>query len=108
MSELDTLQAAIGAWARATFPASDDDKVLRHLQREVVELIQGNDPSEAADCLILLLNWCSRRGVSLWDVTQAKWAVVQARQWGAPDSEGVIEHVRADPPWQDRQRDSPA
>lgn len=95
MSELDTLQAAIGAWARVTFPTGTAASVLKHLRRELAELETSGDPVEAADMLILLLNWCARRGVSLWDVTQAKFAEVQTRQWGPPDAEGVIEHVRA-------------
>lgn len=109
MPTLDELQADIGDWARKTFPQATDTGTAMHLQREVSELLAlchvadfgpiGADinmiAEESADCLILLLNLANRIGFSLADAVTQKMQVNRARQWGQPDAEGVVEHIRA-------------
>jgi hypothetical protein len=90
-----TLQARVTAWARATFPDSTDHGRLTHLAREVAEL--QDDPSaadEMADVALILLHHASAHSVDLLDACERKFAVVQNREWGQPDAEGVVEHVR--------------
>ena len=97
--DLVPLQDRIGAWSRATFGQNRAAGTLNHLRREVEELVQahvtGNragQGEEAADCLILLMNYAAERGFSLLAEAEGKFAVVQGRTWKDPDAEGVIEH----------------
>ena len=90
---LDTLQHLIGHWQRNTFPSNTKDSVLVHLAKEVKELQEGHDPSEAADCLFMLIRHAELEGYSLEDELWKKFQINKKRKWGAPDKDGVIEHV---------------
>lgn len=99
----DTLQRIVGEWAQQAFPQSTPWTVMNHLTREINELGQvvkaegifsGAEAEEMADCFLLLLHLAYKRGVSLHDAALAKFAINQQRQWGQPDAEGVVEHIR--------------
>lgn len=96
---LDRFQARVGAWAEATFTASTPASILAHLAREVEEARAANrlgpfeaEEEEAADCFLLLLHYAHRRGFSLLDAADRKFAENRLRRWGEPDAEGVVEH----------------
>jgi hypothetical protein len=105
MSELppigmDHFQVAVGTWAEATFPQATKGSIVAHLRREVEELGASaqlgppeDEEREAADCVLLLLHFAHKRGFSLLAAAHEKFATNQARHWGEPDAEGVVEHV---------------
>lgn len=83
------------AWARATFPLETTGGVVKHLQKEVGELAKApGDPGEIADVLILLARLADRHGIDLADAVRDKLAILRTREWGEPDADGVVEHVR--------------
>lgn len=101
MANLDDMQLVVGQWAEATFPQATKGSIVAHLRREVEELAASahlgppeDEEREAADCLLLLLHFAHRRSFSLFAAAAEKFAANQQRQWGQPDSEGVVEHVR--------------
>lgn len=90
-----SLQKRVAAWSRATFPKATEAGRLKHLEREVAELLADpSDGEEMADIVILLLTQADRHGVDLLAAVEAKFAELQTREWGEPDEDGVIEHVR--------------
>ena len=93
MSELSDYQKEIGTWAVKTFPLATNKSRLKHLEKEVQELIDGGDPSEAADCFILLLNYAHVNNFDLLDEARRKMVVNYSRKWGLPEKDGVVEHV---------------
>lgn len=99
-TDFDKLQEKVGIWGKATFPHSTRNTIIEHLRREVdeLELSQSNrtDAEEVADCMLLLLHLAHRVGFSAETEIRRKFAICQAREWGEPDSQGVVEHVRAE------------
>lgn len=92
---LDVLQAQIGKWGDQTFGDRDDGTaILWHLSEEIIELMESHEPEEAADCMLLLLQFAHRRGFNLLDVVKKKHAINQQRKWGEPDANGVVRHVK--------------
>lgn len=92
---LDAALAEAHAWARATFPHETTESVVKHLRKEVVELANApGDPGEIADCLILVARLADRHGIDLAAAVHAKLAILRTREWGEPDADGVVEHVR--------------
>lgn len=105
---LDRFQREVGEWAEKTFPKATDTSVAIHLGREVAELRSwcvaadhGRAPvpvvevaGELADCFLLLLHLAHRFDISLLGAADYKFTKNQARTWGKPDAEGVVEHVR--------------
>ncbi len=89
--------------------------IIHHLKKEVGELIDelkkvGNaEPTylekekvkeEYADCFMLLLDSASHFGLSAEDLYNAcvwKLKINKHRKWGAPDANGVVEHIREQP-----------
>lgn len=83
---------------------------LNHLRKEIEEVIAadnlclGEDPSngslmEFADCLLLLIDAyrLRHRGLPPEKLLVAAWNKIQInkrRDWGKPDNNGVIEHIR--------------
>ena len=56
-----------------------------------------HDVMEYSDCLTLLLHAAMRAGISvdaIIDVSWDKLDINRNREWGEPDADGVIEHVR--------------
>lgn len=92
---MDDLQQRVGAWAAATFPNSTLHAKVAHLRREVEELASSGAAEEIADCILILLHVADAAGVSAHQACEAKFAVCLTRQWGAPDADGVVEHVRS-------------
>ena len=70
---------------------------LRHLQEEVVELIENpDDHMEWADCFLLLLDAAWRKGHSvedLFDFARQKLEINKKRTW-AKKANGVYNHVK--------------
>ena len=100
-------QFEVGTWAVRTFPQATTKTIISHLIREVQELVSAATEGpqdeitrtidlarEAADIYLLLLHLAHRRDFSLDAFATEKFRVNQARTWGQPDAEGVVEHVR--------------
>lgn len=90
---LDELQTDVGLWGMKTFGPGRPEAILAHLADELVELCIYREPEEAADCLILLLQFAHVSGFSLYDETAKKMDINRRRRWGAPDERGVVRHV---------------
>jgi len=79
---------------------------LYHLKKEVDEAILAvkNESRDAvrielADCFILILNATSKYGLTfenLFITAQNKMEANKKRQWGKPDKNGVVEHLKED------------
>lgn len=96
-TRLDSALDEAHAWARATFPTETTEGVVKHLQKEVGELAkEPGDPGEIADVLILLARLADRHGIDLAEAVRDKLAILRTREWGEPDADGVVEHVRGD------------
>lgn len=72
---------------------------LYHLKKEVDETIESGDVEEYADMLLLLLDSFRKKHPDkttedLLNVSYAKIVKCEDRQWGKPDKNGVIEHIR--------------
>ena len=98
---LDRFQREIGEWAESVFTQATPQSIVAHLGREVAELATSthlgplqDEEEEAADCFLLLLHYAHRRGFSLLTVAHQKFEENRQREWGTPDAEGVVEHVR--------------
>ena len=92
---LEDLIDDIQDWQLNTFPVSTLESKFAHLEREVVEL--GKDltsASEIADCLFLLIGLARTQGYDISRILRDKFIVNKSRQWGKPDANGVVEHVR--------------
>lgn len=94
----------ITLWAKAQFPESTVSSKLEHLEEEVKELkeaVESNSANavyEYADCIMLLYDAMYREGMSyqqICNAIQAKFEIVQTRQWQEPDEKGVVRHRRA-------------
>lgn len=99
---IDERVHTIGSWAEGQFPESTDDSRIAHLRREVGELADalhgtGDIAEEWADCFMILCHIAHARGLVVPSFAVArKFAVAKARRYGAPDAEGVVEHLRGD------------
>lgn len=92
-------QRDVYEWAQRTFPGSTLAAKLAHLRRELDEIQQQpTDAHEWADAFLILLHGAASYGHDLLAAAREKFALVQQRKWGAPDAQGVIEHVRTEPP----------
>lgn len=94
-----SLQEEIGLWADKTFPNSKPMAALKHLEREIKELIEAEERGEpvgeeAADCVLILLHYAFQKKIHLYHEILAKHRINKGRTWGKPDAEGVVEHVR--------------
>jgi dCMP deaminase len=113
-TRLDVLLADVIEWQRATFPGERLVPAAIHLMRELDEI--ARDPTngeEYADALMLVTcvldraqgirEWIEIRarqyGIDLIRETEQKLAINRVRQWGAPDDEGVVSHIRERKPW---------
>lgn len=118
---MKNFQDEFGQWADSTFLQSTEQTICAHFAREAVELVgigtmmqaianrvrkaQANGtyqdtfvgdagPGEAADCYLLLLHLLHKQGFSLETSAMLKFAILKNRQWGEPDAQGVVEHIR--------------
>ena len=91
---MSDIQNAINRWQNETFTHQQTiTGLLNHLTKEVMELLEDPSPEEAADCAILLCGLAGRMGFDLLDEVAKKMAINEVRSWGAPDKDGVIEHL---------------
>jgi len=82
-------------WANVQFPNSTPQSKAHHLAKEAHELANNpSDPEEMADVLGLFAHLADWDGVDLSGALRAKRLINQSRQWGTPDENGVIEHLR--------------
>lgn len=111
---MDEFQAVVGRWGKVSFPASTIATIHEHLRREARELLQALDrwdscqkpvkddviwPSvmeEVADIVLISFHLAYRKRFSLAEVIEDKFIVAQHREWGEPDEDGVVEHIRPD------------
>ena len=89
----------VNKWQRETFGAEADPvPAIAHLQREVLELAEHPESDEEyADALMLTVGAWMRRGKTpneLLDAVRRKLEINKAREWGKPDEDGVVEHIR--------------
>lgn len=98
MTDLQRLQDELGDWQDETFGNSGPDGCLAHLKKEIEELITDPyDRMEYADCFMLLIGAYRRTGGSADDLVTAafqKLTICKSREWGEPDENGVVEHIR--------------
>lgn len=92
--DMNDFQKRVSAWQDKTFPWATADSVIAHLKREMVELDEDRTEEEAADCLLLLIGFANKTGFDLFQAAEEKFKVVQLREYGEPDDEGVSEHIR--------------
>ena len=91
----DDLSKRVQEWQRETFPDATPHSVAAHLRKEAKELSENpSDYYEAADCALLLIGHAQAAGYDLFNAIREKFAIVQQRQWGEPDADGVVEHIR--------------
>lgn len=92
---LESVLADVVAWGQQTFRQATLFSTVEHLRREAEELAANpTSESEIADVLILLAQVAARQGISLVDAVSQKMIVNRSRTWGAPDADGVVEHIR--------------
>jgi hypothetical protein len=101
-TRIQQLQDEIARWSDATFgDERPPTRPLHHLAMEVQELIaEPHDDEEYADCLILLLDAYRMAGGNtkqLLDTAFQKLEINKQRDWGTPDENGVVEHIRNQP-----------
>lgn len=111
----------ISEWSDATFGESQrNPAIVYHLQKEVYELTEalikanelGSDNSvgigefgrqmnetkmEYADCFMLLLDSAHHYHITakeLIKLVRKKLEINKKREWGKPDNNGVIEHIK--------------
>lgn len=89
-------QNEVGTWGDKTFPGGTPESIVAHLRREVKELAASHDPEEAADCFLLLLHHAHRAGYDLLAEARKKLEINKKRQWGEPDENGIVEHIRTE------------
>ena len=87
-------QTEVGQWADSKFTKSTPQSVCAHLSDEAAELQAApDDPSEAADCLLLLLHLAHKQGFDLLAEARRKHQINTERNWGTPDERGVVKHI---------------
>lgn len=95
---LDSIIREVNEWQAVTFPRATPASVVEHLRREVNELIADpTNTSELADVIFLAVGLAYELDIDidgLARIVADKLAVNRARQWQAPDAQGVVEHVR--------------
>lgn len=88
------LQDIAGQWANDTFGKTQTTTgIINHLIEEVMELAESDEPSEAADCLLLLFQHAHETGYNLIEEARKKHEINTKRKWGQPDEHGVIKHI---------------
>lgn len=93
-----TLEAVLDdvrQWQVETFPQATPQSISAHLLAEARELAENpTDRMEMADVLMLLSGLAKHTGVDLASAVREKLAICRARQWGRPNAQGFVEHVR--------------
>jgi NTP pyrophosphatase (non-canonical NTP hydrolase) len=98
---LDEFQREVGEWGEKTFPQSNLLSIIRHFDEEASELVGAMEhptkdfpdiDEEAADCFLLLLHYCHRRGVSLMELAEWKMLINRERKWTKDSGKGYVKH----------------
>jgi len=98
-SKIQRLQDDLAEWSDTAFGVGRSPSApIAHLCKEVIELAESPcDVTEAADCLMLLLDinrMAGRTADILLEACFDKLEVNKGREWGEPDEYGVVEHIR--------------
>lgn len=114
---MNKLQKEILDWSNKTFNKGMFTRkraipISHHLQKESKELTEGlkeyfsqvqtpqsldRVAEELADVFILAMETASHLGMSMDDVELAcrrKFEICKDREWGEPDANGVVEHIK--------------
>jgi NTP pyrophosphatase (non-canonical NTP hydrolase) len=96
----------ITQWQVETFPYSTALSKLHHLRDELRELREAINVGlkkelslEFADCFFLLFGAAKAVGFEYEDICRfinEKLAINKARNWGKPDENGVVGHIKKD------------
>lgn len=96
-----TLGREHGEWSQTQFGLDSErgpEGPLAHLAKEVEEMAADpTDLSEYADGLLLLLDASRRAGFTadqLLEAASVKLKVNMEREWGEPNPDGSVEHIR--------------
>ena len=89
-------------WSQKTFGTDQECGplgALLHLEKEAREAQESpDDPSEYADCLLLIIDAARRAGISVTQLVQhaqAKLEVCRQRKWPKPEHpDQPVEHIR--------------
>jgi len=99
--QLHDLAVDLARWSQATFGADVERGplgALKHLEKEAREAQAAPlDPSEYADCFLLILDAARRSGISPLKLVlhaREKMAINKARTWPKPTSDEPVEHDR--------------
>lgn len=93
--EITDLQQVHGEWCCAVFPNATNAGALAHLKREVEEFLESEDPSEAADIVLLLMSHANINKYDLLAEVCKKIQVNRSRKWPTePNDEGFYEHIK--------------
>ena len=91
-------------WADGVFTQSTPQSIANHLCAEAKELADDPlDAEEIADCLLLLGHLINRTGIDAVAMMRAKLEKNRKREWGTPNAEGYVEHVKSAEPTLDRE-----
>lgn len=97
--EIGDLESVVKTWQHKTFGAHPPEGSLMHLRREVRELLRAHADEEydhaaeeAADIVIVLMDYARRTGFDLLHAVCDKMLVNLGRTWAPPDKDGVIQH----------------
>lgn len=97
-TDINDLQHHLSAWTSKTFPSRTTASIMAHLRSETLEVEKSpDDVTEHADCLMLLMDAASLRGIAFSEVISAaidKLEVNKRRKWGKPNAEGFVEHLK--------------
>ena len=92
---LEDLLAEVVEWGEETFPTVSLRAKIEHLRREVEELQKTPTAAEElADIMMITAHIASEVGVDLTEAIADKFEIVKKREWGEPDTDGVVEHKK--------------
>ena len=97
---LEKIRKETNKFADATFGKDRPyTSPLHHLKKEVDELIESGDIMEYADCVLLLLDSFNKKYPYfhtdyLLENCVKKIEINKTREWGKPDKNGIISHIK--------------
>lgn len=98
-AELQEIVDAFITWANMTFKKATPESCIAHLKSEIEELEEAPyDPEELADAAMLIIHAAHLAGVDLKEAIWEKYRKNRDREWGEPNEEGYVEHVRDEEP----------
>lgn len=95
----------ITEWQDSIFTQATPKSAAIHLKREAIEVLDsichhdsvGLD-FELVDVLLLTIGVAHLSGINLEEALDLKMFHNRNRAWGKPDADGVVEHIREQPP----------